>query len=455
MKNWILKQLRKHNTISKVKEHINYLIDGNRKAHAKTKIHSITEDVNENYKRMYLENEMYIANQKNNGGGRPPEASTTYILNLPEDLIHPTNEEWEEIYNRTIDNFCSLINENQQRKEDKGLDHVKKENRHNIAKYNSIRLNPETFKSNSVAVVHNEEDRYEKGSHVHIITSNIQNGEYLKMLNQTAGQNFIKQAYDKAVLDVLKLKPQDYIPKCDRLSEEEKEKLELEDKLQFEERMKSNPKYKTSEKGKKGGRRRRRPSKPQHIAREEEIQRKEQKADHKIEQMPKAQALIDKANAAKKDAKIELKKIKRKKLKAKKDLDEIKEQIEQNESWFVNFIKSEPIKKYIDSLRPIFAKGFNMKLYSEVSSFFSDLEISNKKMVDKIRASDPEWLKEQEEKERKLEKEQEEKHRKRFSTGIFEEEIELISELKKEVKQEEPKQKDSLLKRVGKKLTFK
>ncbi|MBM5216783.1 hypothetical protein HYN70_24625 [Vibrio parahaemolyticus] len=414
MKNWILKQLRKHNTISKVKEHINYLIDGNRKAHAKTKIHSITEDVNENYKRMYLENEMYIANQKNNGGGRPPEASTTYILNLPEDLIHPTNEEWEEIYNRTIDNFCSLINENQQRKEDKGLDHVKKENRHNIAKYNSIRLNPETFKSNSVAVVHNEEDRYEKGSHVHIITSNIQNGEYLKMLNQTAGQNFIKQAYDKAVLDVLKLKPQDYIPKCDRLSEEEKEKLELEDKIQFEERMKSNPKYKTSEKGKKGGRRRRKPSKPQHIAREEEIQRKEQKADHKIEQMPKAQALIDKANAAKKDAKIELKKIKKKKLKAKKDLVEIKEQIEQNESWFVNFIKSEPIKKYIDSLRPIFAKGFNMKLYSEVSSFFSDLEMSNKKWLIKFEHPIQNGLK-----NKKKKKESLKKNRKKSIENVF------------------------------------
>lgn len=141
---------------------------------------------------------------------------------MPEDLIHPTNEQWNDIYNRTIENFCNFINENQQRKENEGLDHIKEKNRANIAKYNAIRLDPETFKNNSVAVVHNEEDNFEESSHLHIITSNIQDGNYLKMLNQTAGQNYIKKAYDKAILDTLKLKPQDYIPKCDRLDEEEK-----------------------------------------------------------------------------------------------------------------------------------------------------------------------------------------------------------------------------------------
>ncbi|MBF4349633.1 hypothetical protein EAY19_26695, partial [Vibrio anguillarum] len=85
------------------------------------------------------------------------------------------------------------------------------------------------------------------------------------LLNQTAGKNFIKKAYDNAILEILELKPQDYVPKMDRLSQDEKDKLDLEDKEQFEARSPKN-------KGKR--RRKRKPSKPAHISREESFENK-------------------------------------------------------------------------------------------------------------------------------------------------------------------------------------
>lgn len=416
MKNFILKQSRKHNTITKIKNHIDYLLNENTASHYKSKIHSLTENVKETYKRIYFENEKYISHQKENGGGRPPEASTTYVLSMPEDLIHPTNEQWNDIYNRTIENFCNFINENQQRKENEGLDHIKEKNRANIAKYNAIRLDPETFKNNSVAVVHNEEDNFEESSHLHIITSNIQNGNYLKMLNQTAGQNYIKKAYDKAILDTLKLKPQDYIPKCDRLDEEEKNKLDIEDKQQFEERMKNNPQYKTSEK-KKGGRRRRKPPKPQHIARQEEWKRKTNQAQKKIDQVPEAQERINRANelqsqrkaeqealraaeAAKSNvlsevAAAETKKaatVKKTKL-AQKELKRINTKIRNNQEWLYNIIQSDVVQDRIANLRSI--SKSTLDFYRDVKEFMNDLLKENDAYKKEIEKKNPNWLKRQ------------------------------------------------------------
>jgi len=214
---------------------------------------------------MNKEYERYDQFKKENGGGRSANATTTYILSLPEDLIHPTDEQWTEIYKQTIDNFCEVINENQQRKEEIGFTGSNEKYRKNIEQYNAIRLTPETFKNNAVAVIHNEENNNEKASHIHVIASNIQDGQYLKMLNQTAGQNFIKKAYDKAVKNVLGLDPLNYVPKCDRLSKPEQEKNNLVDKKQFEAR---DPKNKTRK------RRRRKPTKPAYIAREEQHEAK-------------------------------------------------------------------------------------------------------------------------------------------------------------------------------------
>lgn len=261
MKNFILKQSTKYKTIEKVGHFTRYLVNKKHPSHHNSEIYNISEDIFSNYKNMVFELENYQKNKVN--GGRPPKASTHYTLSFPEDLGHPSPEEWEKIYNETICNFCEYINKNQERKQNKGVAHIKAENRADIERYNAIRLDPETFKKNSVCVLHNEEKAFEKGSRIHILTSNVQNGEYLKMLNQTAGQNFIKKAYDEAILKVLGHKPEDYIPKCDRVTKEEKQRLDAEDKAQFEARDPKN-------KGKR--RRRRRPAKPPYVAKQEKIQ---------------------------------------------------------------------------------------------------------------------------------------------------------------------------------------
>lgn len=358
-----------------------------------------------------------------------------------------------------------FINENQQRKENKGVEHIKEENRANVAKYNAIRLNPDMFKNNSVAVIHNEEDNFEEASHLHIITSNIQGGNYLKMLNQTAGQNYIKKAYDKAVLDTLKLKPQDYIPKCDRLSEEEKNQLEIEDKQQFEKRMKNNPQYISSEK-KKGGRRRRKPSKPQHIARQEEWQRKTKLAQKKINQVPEAQERIDKANelqrqrkaeqealsaaeAAKSNvlnevAAAETKKaaaVKKTKL-AQKELKRINTKIRNNQEWLYNIIQSDVVQDRIANLRSI--SKSTLDFYRDVKEFIDDLLKENNAYKKEIEKKNPNWLKRQTAK--KTQEEEKRKERLKSQKSIkneFTEEIEID-----EPENEKPTQKQTFTQRV-------
>jgi len=298
MKNFFIKQGTKHFTIEKARKHIEYLIDGNRASHCNTRIKAINDNVEQTYSNINREYEAYSKYKKENGGGRSSNATTTYILSLPEDLVHPTDEQWTDIYNQTIDNFCEFINDNQQRKEEIGFTGSNEKNRKNIEQYNALRLNPNVFKNNAVAVIHNEEKGQEKASHIHVIASNIQDGKYMKMLNQTAGQSFIKKAYDKAILDVLGLKPLDYIPKIDRLTDKEKEKLDLEDKEKFEKRMKNNSnKYKTSEKGKIGGRTRKRRTKPAYIAREEKSKSIENSQNkRRVKQNNNAQIILKKHN---------------------------------------------------------------------------------------------------------------------------------------------------------------
>ncbi|WP_214656621.1 hypothetical protein, partial [Vibrio anguillarum] len=75
MKNFFIKQGTNHNTIDKTRKHVEYLIDGNRKSHHKTNISPLS-DVLSNYDAMRREIENYEIKQKENGGGRPPIAST-------------------------------------------------------------------------------------------------------------------------------------------------------------------------------------------------------------------------------------------------------------------------------------------------------------------------------------------------------------------------------------------
>lgn len=128
-----------------------------------------------------------------------------------------------------------------------------------------------------------------------------------------------------------------------------------------------------------------------------------------------------------------------------KRLNEINKQIEQNESWFVNFVKSEPIQEYLNGVRRYFEKGFNFKLYQEVTDFLRSLNKSNEKMIDKIKAHNPDWLKEQEEKAKQLAEEKRIKHENRFKGGVFEEDIELDDikvEVNEKIKQENKQEID-------------
>jgi len=466
MKNFFLKQGTNHNNLDKIRKHVDYLVDGNRKSHNKTNISPLS-DVSSNYDAMRREIENYEIKQKENGGGRHPVASTTFILSLPEDLKHPTPEQWDNIYNRTIDKYCELMNENQQRKQGEGLDHIKPENRRNIEKYNSIRLDPETFKNRSVAVVHDESSNFEKSSHVHIITSNIQNGEYLKLLNQTAGKNFIKKAYDNAILEILELKPQNYVPKIDRLSEKEQEKLDLEDKAQFEERMKNNDKYKHSEKSKKGGRRRRKPSKPAHIAREESFENKKANTiktlnnkQEEINETKKKNVDIVKIGRKEKKALIaEKAELKKTRIKVKKEINQNKIAKNEIKDFFKNILDDDFLKNFWTGIidrckRHNFTHKETLDIYETEKKYTHELK---EKLLDNLEMMEPGAKKKHLEEVARFDKEKAEKAKKRHESNEFKTKQELDDE-KFKLQQEQAKikrpkardpEKESIWKRLG------
>lgn len=322
----------------------------------------------------------------------------------------------------------------------------------------------------SICVIHDDRNKplvigETSGSQMNLLISNVIDNKVIKLISQKSGIELFKKAYVNAVKNELGLDPKNYLAYEDRKNGQEHkdfyngpsnvELLELESSTPRKKRKDQELRVKEEKKS-------------HYKAINEKLASvvvREAEADKKLEQVPRAKELIKTANRAIREkkkataetnqAKKELGQIEKKKKTAKTDLIKIKKQIQQNESWFVNFVKSEPIQEYLNSVRPLFEKGFNFKLYQEVSVFFRGLESANNKMIDKIKSSNPKWLKEQEAKAKKIAEEKRIKYENRFKGGVFEEDIELIEELKDEgEKLSKPSQKQTLIQRAKNRLGF-
>lgn len=447
LENGVVKKITKKK--NSLKSCVDYLLSKKHENHINTKIYEIGNA------RKGLSN---ILDEV--GSVRLKNAATSFCASLPADLYHPSKNEWEKIYNSTMENYCNSLNEELEKLEKahhkKAIpndERRKKEYHLNTERY-AQRLDLDEMKRLSICVIHDDRNKplvigETSGSQMNLLISNVIDNKVVKILSQKKGIELFKQSYVAAVKNELGLDPKNYITYEDRPDGQEHkdfydgpsnvELLELESFTPRKKRKEQELRVKEEKKS-------------HYKAINEKLASvvvREAEADQKLEQVPRAKELIKTANrairekkkatAATTQAKTDLEEIEKKKKTAKTDLIRIKKQIKKNESWFVNFVKSEPIQEYLNSIRPLFEKGFNFKLYQEVSGFFRDLESSNNKMINKIKASNPKWLKEQEEKAKQIAEEKRIKYENRFKGGVFEEEIELKEESEPEIEKSNQK----------------
>ena len=234
MKDWIIDIEQKGRGAKGLRDAYGYMLDPNRPSHYHTDIAVLGD--NRAFQNTVLEFE--ALNQK---GRKINNFATSAMLSMPNDLIHPSVEEWEKIADELLKNYVDEVNSLQDRKlkavksdqeiikewQEKQikmeLPEFSKEDiekkllrkRKDEAKYLNQRLNIETLKETTGLIIHNEKNG--KASHLNVLISNIQDGEYKKVITQYGGVNALKKAYNKAVLDVLGLDNRYYTPKESRL----------------------------------------------------------------------------------------------------------------------------------------------------------------------------------------------------------------------------------------------
>ena len=400
---------------------------------------------------------------------RLKNAATSFCASLPADLYHPNKDEWESIYNLTMENYCDGLNkelekmEKAHHKKSIPTDERRKNEYHLNTERYAQRLDIDEMKRLSICVIHDDRDKpmvigETSGSQMNLLLSNVIGDKVVKLISQKNGVELFKKSYVNAVKSELGLDPKNYLTYEERPEgQEHKNFYNGQSKVEILELDSSTPRKKRKDQDLRV----KDEKKSFYKAMNEKLDSvvvRETEANKKLRQVPKAQKIIKTANVAirakkkatsdTEQAMIDLKNIEKKKKTAKTDLIKIKKQIQKNESWFVNFVKSEPMKEYLNSVRPYFKKGFNSKLFQEVKDFVRGLEKSNEEMINKIKSSNPRWLKEQEERAKQIAEDKKIKHENRFKGGIFEEDIDFTEDFKKETKQNIKPEKETFIQKT-------
>ena len=213
MKNWILtiEQKKKNNTVSDrtkrrnkkdnvetkktnkntLNNAVKYLLNDKHINHVVTDIYDLGNA------RLIRDNilDEYETMKENTGKGASNIASS-FVLSMPSDLYHPSPDEWREIYEKTIENFVMLVNEDLEKKEQKN----NKKNLETMTerqlkefeldkKRFSKRLDIDEVRRLSCAVVHDDRNKplivgKTSGSHLNILMSNIFDNDVVKHISQ-------------------------------------------------------------------------------------------------------------------------------------------------------------------------------------------------------------------------------------------------------------------------------
>lgn len=167
---------------------------------------------------------------------RLKNAATSFCASLPADLYHPSKDEWENIYNLTMENYCNALNEELEKLEKahhkKAIptdERRKKEYHLNTERY-AQRLDIDEMKRLSICVIHDDRDKpliigETSGSQMNLLISNVIDGQVVKILSQKKGIELFKKSYVNAVKNELGLDPKNYLTYEERPENEEHTKF--------------------------------------------------------------------------------------------------------------------------------------------------------------------------------------------------------------------------------------
>ena len=115
-------------------------------------------------------------------------------------------------------------------------------------------------------------------------------------------------------------------------------------------------------------------------------------------------------------------------------LDKVNKQLENNQKWLYNIIKSNAVQKRIEMIREL--TNHSMEFYNSVKKFIKGINQQNDEYIQDLEKENPEWYQKEKARLKREEEIKQERIKNRHSGGEFTEEIELVEELKQETKKE-------------------
>lgn len=186
IKNWVVSTKQVKQKQFGLFKHFTYLFDKNRSAHYHSKIYDLNKSP-EKLSNIVHQQEIRKNKRKEKKlrGGGVSNLATSFVLAIPRDINQPKNiSEWQSIVKITLQE----LSEKTQISFEKIIDH-------------------------SVVVLHEESKSRDKPNHVHILVSNIMDGEVQKSLSQFRATNAMKSGFSRAVKQVLGEDHRTYTPK--------------------------------------------------------------------------------------------------------------------------------------------------------------------------------------------------------------------------------------------------
>ena len=230
MKDWIVDVQQKRGGSKSLRDAYSYMKDKNRPSHIRfTEIFVLGNE-------KAFQNTIIEAESLNQRGRKLDNYATSAMLSIPEDLIHPTQEQWKLISEKLLENFVCEVNSLQDRKtakikpDDELIKDWKKKSpdlsnddielklkrkRNDEHRFLNQRLNLDTLKKTTGLIVH-DESAGSKASHLNVLISNVQDGEFKKVITQYGGVNALKKAFNQSVQDALGFNNKYYTPKESR-----------------------------------------------------------------------------------------------------------------------------------------------------------------------------------------------------------------------------------------------
>jgi hypothetical protein len=183
IKNWTVKtkQIKKKDV--GLVNHFNYLKNEQRASHFYTKIVDLNNS-DEKLINILNQAEERKKYRQENGlrGGGVSNLATSFVLSLPRDIEQPSPKEWQKMTALALKKLAN----------DVGIDYKK-------------------IKDNTVAFLHDESASIDKTSHVHIMVSNVIDGQVIKPISQYQGTYSMKQGFNEAMKNVMKNDHKNYI----------------------------------------------------------------------------------------------------------------------------------------------------------------------------------------------------------------------------------------------------